>query len=130
MNNVLPATELLKKQGVKLDTVCQRCGNREESVNHILFTCSVARQVWALANIPSPDLFGFNDSQYRTLIFLMGMKGMLNIPIEIKRGYTWFIWVFMEKNRNGVCFEGKNSSSMEIYWPEQGRSRILVHGKF
>ncbi|KAL0876533.1 hypothetical protein Bca101_026238 [Brassica carinata] len=52
VSNAIPVGELLVKRGIKMDPVCQACGFQGESINHIIFQCSVARQVWALANVP------------------------------------------------------------------------------
>ena len=48
----------LKARGIQGDTCCVRCGNQEESINHVFFECPQARQVWTLSKIPSnPNLF-------------------------------------------------------------------------
>ncbi|KAF8077161.1 hypothetical protein N665_1059s0009 [Sinapis alba] len=59
--------------------MCNTCGFQGESVNHIMFGCSVARQVWELTNILLPFM-------------------------ETLRMIPWIIW-FLWKNRNGVLFE-------------------------
>lgn len=46
--------ELLAKSGLSVDPCSQLCGFRRESVNHIVFTCSIAKQVRVLCNIPTP----------------------------------------------------------------------------
>jgi len=44
----------LKSRGIQGDICCARCGDPEESINHVFFECPPARQVWALSKIPSP----------------------------------------------------------------------------
>lgn len=44
----------LLERGMKGDTRCQICGMEGEAMNHVLFTCSIARQSWALCNFPTP----------------------------------------------------------------------------
>ena len=61
--NAIPAGDLIIKRGIKMDHVCQTCGHQGESVNHIIFTCPIARLVWALANIPTPQ-GGFDERSY------------------------------------------------------------------
>lgn len=42
----------------RCDTSCERCGAEEESINHVLFECLPAIQVWALSRIStSPNVF-------------------------------------------------------------------------
>ena len=37
---------------------CQLCGAEEESINHLLFECPFALQIWVLSNVPSgPGIF-------------------------------------------------------------------------
>ncbi|KAF8100389.1 hypothetical protein N665_0225s0007 [Sinapis alba] len=88
-----------------MDPVCQTCGYQGESVNHLVFTCPVARQVWALANIPVPCQ-GFNhNSYYFNFAHLLELWGKKKVPKKIIRTFPWIIW-FLWKNRNGVCFDG------------------------
>lgn len=44
----------LLASGMKIDPRCQMCGYEGESINHILFTCPLARVVWAQTNFPFP----------------------------------------------------------------------------
>lgn len=37
---------------MKVDERCQLCGEEPETANHILFSCPLARRVWAEANVP------------------------------------------------------------------------------
>lgn len=74
VSNAIPVAELLVKRGIKMDPVCQACGFQGESTNHIIFHCSVARQVWALANVLYPEN-GFDKvsyfSNFHTLMLMM-----------------------------------------------------------
>lgn len=36
-----------------IDRTCPRCGERDETVNHLLFLCPPALQTWALSDIPT-----------------------------------------------------------------------------
>ncbi|KAL0416468.1 UNVERIFIED_CONTAM: hypothetical protein Slati_3478700 [Sesamum latifolium] len=47
----LPTMELLARRAVDVDTICAVCGVGVESIRHIFWECSFARQVWALSNI-------------------------------------------------------------------------------
>lgn len=40
------------------DRTCPRCGNAEETINHMIFECPPALQIWTLSDIPTnPELF-------------------------------------------------------------------------
>ena len=43
----------LRPRGIQGDTICALCGAPEESINHVIFECPPAVQVWALSRIPS-----------------------------------------------------------------------------
>lgn len=52
LNGAIAVPERLQTRGLQVDRQCQVCGEANESINHILFSCPVARKVWALANFP------------------------------------------------------------------------------
>lgn len=60
ISNALSVFDNLKSRGIKCDLFCQTCGREGESINHVLFSCTLARQVWALSGFPSPR-GGFNE---------------------------------------------------------------------
>ena len=48
----------LHARRIQGDICCGICGAQEESINHVLFECPTAMQVWALSKIPSnPAIF-------------------------------------------------------------------------
>lgn len=74
LSQALLVAELLRERGMKCDERCQLCGFEGESVNHMLFSCHLARQCWALSNLPSPQ-YGFNDlSIYENLSYLLKLS--------------------------------------------------------
>lgn len=74
LNRALPVAELLEARGMKVDARCQICGVEGDTINHALFTCSVARHVWAISGIPNPQ-FGFHDiSVYVNVSYLLNLK--------------------------------------------------------
>ena len=113
ISNAIPVGELLIKREVKLDLCCQLCGFEDESVNHLLFTCPLARQVWALSLIPLPHNGFDENSFYSNIHFLMfGLKNS-NSTLKARRRFPWFIW-HLWKNRNIFGFEGKRFNALEI----------------
>lgn len=110
-SNALPVTDLLAKRGVILDSRCQVCGLEGEYINHVLFTCSIARQVWALSNFPSPPE-GFDAfSLFSNLHYLYKSRLDCRIPMELRRIFPWVLWRLW-KNRN--LFFMKESSSRPL----------------
>lgn len=98
--------QLIIKRGMKSDERCQLCGGEEEDINHVLFTCHIARQVWAEAGIPSPQ-FGFSASSiFANLSFLFGVKKLNRGSSESIRTWPWILWILW-KSRNEFLSEGK-----------------------
>ncbi|KAG2315720.1 hypothetical protein Bca52824_018842 [Brassica carinata] len=113
LSNAISAGELLVKRGIKMDPCCQACGFQGESINHILFTCPVARQVWALANVPSPRN-GFDEvSHYSNFHFLFSLTCNKMCSHQVVNAMPWLVW-FLWKNRNSLLFDGKQANLLEL----------------
>ncbi|KAG2310496.1 hypothetical protein Bca52824_022053 [Brassica carinata] len=113
VSNAIPVGELLVKRGIKLDPICQACGFQGESVNHIIFHCPVARQVWALANVPYPE-GGFDEvSHFSNFHTLMLMMKNSSIPEEVRISIPWIVW-YLWKFRNGILFEARSRTAPDV----------------
>lgn len=111
-SDALPVAHLFAIRGMDRDNRCQLCGGDMESINHVLFTCSLARQVWALSLVPNPPL-GFDELSFHSnLNYLIKMSKMAHFPVEIRRSFPWILWRIW-KNRNSFCFEGKFLSPLD-----------------
>lgn len=53
LSGFVASASKLKERHCGVDSVCQRCGAEQETVNHILFECPPAVKFWALSSIPS-----------------------------------------------------------------------------
>ncbi|KAF8110670.1 hypothetical protein N665_0080s0005 [Sinapis alba] len=105
-----------------MDPVCQACGFQGESINHILFSCSIARQVWALSNVPFPEN-GFDlVSHYSNIHYLTLMIKNPMISTTVKEAIPWIAW-YLWKNRNAILFEGISFLPTEII------SKIMVEAE-
>ncbi|KAG7533614.1 Zinc knuckle CX2CX4HX4C [Arabidopsis thaliana x Arabidopsis arenosa] len=105
LSAALPVADQIIRRGMSCDPRCQVCGEVGESINHVLFTCSLARQIWALSGVPTPE-FGFqNGSIFANIQFLFDLKKNGLIPDHIKRSWPWVLWRLW-KNRNKLFFEG------------------------
>lgn len=54
ISNALPTADLITSKGMKVDKRCQTCGEEPETINHMLFACTFAREVWTSSTIPNP----------------------------------------------------------------------------
>lgn len=113
LNDALPVADLLLRRGMKADDRCQLCGREGEDINHVLFVCDIARQVWALAGIPSPKE-GFNDiSIFENFNYLFGVSKLRTGTVENKRAWPWIVWNLW-KSRNEFLFQGQRGFAEEI----------------
>ena len=89
----------LKARGIRGDICCARCGDPEESINHVFFECPPARQVWALSKIPSsPNIF--------PIISLFSNMDHLFWRVQPKMDdhqFAWILW-YIWKARNNKVF--------------------------
>lgn len=108
----MPVAVALNGRGMKVDDRCQNCGMDGESLLHVLFTCSLSRQVWAMAEVPCPE-FGFhNGSVFSNFHHLLSNRRNLLWPMEWRKIFPWILWRLWT-NRNSLLFEGKIFSAME-----------------
>lgn len=106
LSEALHAAELINARGMTVDERCQACGDEGESINHILFTCHVARQAWALSSIPHPKGGFHSDSIYANFDFIFNLDKRRNLRKEYSRVWPWIIWNLW-KRRNDMLFEGR-----------------------
>ncbi|KAG7572723.1 Ribonuclease H domain [Arabidopsis suecica] len=86
-----------------------RCGRGEESINHLLFECPPAMQVWALSNIPTnPGVFPSN-SIFNNFDFLLWRAKDSGATKESLEAFPWILW-YVWKARNDKVFNNKDIS--------------------
>lgn len=108
VSGALSVADNLIARGMKVDSRCQCCGLEGESINHVLFICSVARQTWALSNFPLPPN-GFDaTSIFSNIFYVLKTSKNNSVPERIRRSGAWILWNLW-KNRNSFFFEGKLS---------------------
>ncbi|KAL9812373.1 putative ribonuclease H domain, reverse transcriptase zinc-binding domain-containing protein [Arabidopsis thaliana] len=89
------------------DRTCMRCGGVSESINHLLFECPPAMQVWALSNIPTnPGIFP-STSIFTNFDFLLWRAKDLGATKEILEAFPWILW-YVWKARNDKIFNNKD----------------------
>lgn len=85
--------DLISRRWVKVDSRCQTCGMGGEDTNHVLFVYTVARQMWALSNVPWPKTWFHPESMFANFSYVLSIKKMLSIPIHIRRLIPWILWM-------------------------------------
>lgn len=105
VSGAIPVADRLATKGIKIDPRCQICGLDGESINHVLFTCSLARQVWALSGFPCPENgFAFH-AIFHNMHHVLMMSRNARINSSTRRSLPWILWRLW-KNRNNLLFEG------------------------
>jgi len=104
IKGAITVSERLQTRGIHNYDGCLLCGAVEETVNHILFLCPYARQVWALSNILVPPE-GFGCIDLENFKYVFSMRHNENISNETRAIFPWIVW-FLWKNRNKLLFNG------------------------
>lgn len=82
-------------------------------MNHVLFTCTIVRQSWALCNFPIPEN-GFDPfSIYSNIYYVLQVGKNQSCPYNIRRSGPWIMWSIW-KNRNCLLFNGSLSVGSTI----------------
>lgn len=95
-----------------VDRSCPRCGAEDESLNHLLFECPPALQVWALSSVPTiPGVFP-NSALFTNIDFLFWRAKELGATDEQLEPMPWIMW-YIWKARNDKAFDGKEISPLD-----------------
>lgn len=115
LKGILPVGERLEARHIAVNSSCKRCGSLE-SINHLLFYCPFAREVWDL----SPFLGGFGISGLTDLRAdwsdLHAAKCLPPAGITSTPLFPWILW-FLWKARNKYVFEnfaGKPAETLSM----------------
>ena len=92
LSNALTFNDSLRDRGMKCDEVFQICGMAGEYINHLLFVCSLARQILAISGFPSPAGGFHNCSLFVNLNHLFSVSDDKGNVKEITRVFPWTLW--------------------------------------
>lgn len=106
LSNALAVSEELLGRGIKVDPRCQSCGEVGEDINHVLFTCPMARVVWATSGFPFPPRGFEHQSLYENFNYLFTCGKNKGVPKDLASCFPWILWMIW-KNKNSFVFEGK-----------------------
>lgn len=129
LKGAIAVEDRLNTRGIGVKDGCLMCGEASETVNHILFQCPLARQVWALSDVPCP-ISGFGSSIFSNLHHLMQISQVEIIPMNLRFVNSWILWILW-KNRNKLLFEGKGALANRIVDKalEDGNQWLLAQKK-
>lgn len=48
IHRAIAAKSELKRRKMQIDSICQQCGEHEETVEHIFFHCEKVQRIWAI----------------------------------------------------------------------------------
>ena len=98
---------------MKVDERSQLCGEEPDTANHILFSCHLARRVWAEANVPLQCGGCHPKSIFQNIDHLLKLGEGRRVEHENYKAFPWILWRIW-KNRNGFIFEGKIYEAIDM----------------
>ncbi|KAF8092006.1 hypothetical protein N665_0428s0016 [Sinapis alba] len=112
ISSCVATAERLTFRHMGTDRSCPRCAAPVESINHLLFECPPALQVWALSDYPSLPGYFPSTSIYQNMNFLFWKRKEVAPRRPHFDTFPWICW-FIWKARNDKLFNGKVVSSMD-----------------
>lgn len=101
-HKALPVATNLRKKQVLSNVICQVCGEKEETTNHLLFNCRVSKEIWELAPLQKPPIEELNSQEvienYNSFIDLNKTS---KEEVALFHILGWRIW----KQRNDLLFQ-------------------------
>lgn len=108
-HNSLAVMDNIRKRGITIDNTCQTCGENIETLNHMMFECRVAKEIWEM--IPTSFSVSTNSSEN-----LIGNVNYLLDRVKLDKREVlnffagWNIW----KMRNNISFQHKRDHILKV----------------
>lgn len=112
VSGAIAVADRLNSRGLNVSSTCQLCKSDQETINHVLFLCDTASDMWRIASIPLPSA-GFSASLEENLSFLFDLLDthtMDTYSVKSIPSILWSIW----KNQNAILFASSQESPMRI----------------
>jgi hypothetical protein len=117
INNRCWTSDRLARRGLPHQTACPFCDQAEETINHILVSCVLSREIWEgilrklrLDMVPRPI--------FCSRVWTWWCKAIAAIPKDFKKGFNslailviWELW----KHRNACVFDGVQPQPQVIF---------------
>lgn len=104
LSGALAVKAQLRTRGIPLDTMCSVCHQGPETVCHMLFHCSAAKDVWKAANFPIPPSGWSQTSVFLNIHYLIMCTQKQSIGVSVRLAFPWILW-HIWKTRNKFYFE-------------------------
>lgn len=109
ISGAVAVAERLNSRGLNVETRCKLCNGGSESINHVLFQCSMATQIWRDAAIViHPDALSLQLED--NLKYIFDAMEDTRIAQVSRRKIPWVLWLIW-KNRNSIIY-GKTQRSI------------------
>lgn len=108
LSGALAVADCLVTRGILLDTTCKLCRGNSESINHVLFQCPVAQEIWSKAGLILP-LVVMQQSLEQNMELVFDLIEDVNKPQTVRRLVPWNLWLVW-KNRNGILYADTQES--------------------
>ena len=112
LTGCIATTETLAYRHLSTDRSCPRWSDSEETINHLLFECPPALQVWALSDHPFLPGYFPSTSVYENMSFLFWKNKNLAFMEPLIETFPWILW-YICKARNDKLFNGKEISPVD-----------------
>ncbi|KAG2292242.1 hypothetical protein Bca52824_038911 [Brassica carinata] len=123
LSGAIAVNDGLNARGMRCDNLCQICGMDGESINHVLFACTLARKIWAISGFPSPP-GGFNvDSVFQNVSYLLRVCKDQRWDVGLTKVFPWIMW-YMWKNRNFLLFDGFTYEGEQVFGKAREASEL------
>lgn len=102
ISGAMAVADRLNSRGLTVDLTCKLCIDGVETINHVLFQCSTASQIWSKAGLEAhPDIS--RQTLEENLAFALNSMEDHRLPPIVRRAIPWVLWLIW-KNRNSVIY--------------------------
>ena len=113
---ILPTKENLSRRGIQLDVSCEECKENIESVGHLLWSCSRAKEVWQCTKLKlrfdQTQVISFHDLLWQILMSGSHEEKDAELVVTV----AWAMWF----NCNEVRHGGRKKSAEALFqWARQ-----------
>jgi len=99
LKGVVAVEDKLRTRGILIEDGCSMCSEKDETLNHILFQCPLARQVWAISLMQSSD-HGFGNSIFTNMNHVITNCHNRELSTQLRSVSPWIIWVLWTTRNN------------------------------
>lgn len=101
LSGAIAVTDRLNSRGLNLNPMCQVCKQDRETINHLLFHCSSAEEIWNISGFPMPAL-GFSQSLEDNFQFVFNLLSNQSNTNAATRALPWPFGIY--GRRETPCF--------------------------